>query len=398
MGNDENNNVIYSAQHIDLLRLYRTSSYFREAVATGKYVYVDGVICLFTPESVELVRGEIHVCQNAKERPSLFFMGFSNNVPQRKPKVEHFLAGKMTGPLKWLRSVLRTRFHQETIQKKKQRAKRRINRKISRFHVLGCFNAKNAILRQVLHIVQKPLRDQEKSGIHSEEWRQEDGLASTQTLSLFPLVRGLPHGNDTHSSLYSELFWKADDSAREMYGAALIHPSFASEEDDDPFEDIFKVFSRSRRNGEEPSNEQLVFVPDNANRTSSEMCAAFIRFCSSCFDRDQSFGDTLKYYMQENSITENDLAEEVGISCRQLRRLRNGKARPTFEMLVALCIGLHLEPWNSEILLRAAWQRIPSTDDGKVYAFLLRCCYSCSVAECNGFLCSIGLSPLTKKL
>lgn len=323
----------YYAGNVDLFRLYEKSEAFREAVGSGKYVYLDGRICLFTPESIDVSKDDIILSSVARENPSVFLMGFSDKVPRHDDvlhsKKSPRLIQRIRKSLKiFLRSI--PGLHTYAQENPHQISNIQITSFNSNIHI-------EHIQEEISESVQEILQSREEGKIRDEDWFDEQGIAST---AAFPIQ----HENE------------AAKRKEEVY----------------------------------PASREIT-VDDN-------MTASFKNFCGSFQESDDTFGNTLKKFMKKSHVTVDALASELGISTRQLRRLRSGDIKPTFEMLVTLCIGMHLAPWNSEILFRSAWRSFPSTGDGKIYVFLLRCCYTRSIAECNRFLLFNGEDTLTEKL
>lgn len=259
----------FDARNANRFWLYTHSEVFRKAVGTGGYLYLDGTLCLSTPESLDMSQGKVSLSKNAREHPSRYLMSFSDTGAANPATGQSLLMpdGLINLPeLFW-----------------------------------------NALLYSPLSFAISPL-----------------GIIGSMPLALTPP-------------------WKRSFSP----------------------EDMFKSYQHF--------NEQY-------------------------HGSERTFGDTLKDFMRDRRIRVTELSSELGISERQLGRLRSGESKPSFEILLALCIGMHLEPWNSRIMLRSAWHELPADDDGKAYVFLIQCCYDCSVAQCNQFLRSIGLPPLTNKM
>ena len=335
----------YYAGNVDLFRLYEKSEAFREAVGSGKYVYLDERLCLVTPESVDVRENDIILSDAARANPSAFLMGFSDAVSRhddellqhkkcKKPNLlqQAYNKVKMLFALRQLRHMRAHSYKNRRYSK--GRAYRIDRRRLYKKSYKRRIKAR-PIQIEIGDTVQSILNEREEGKIRDKDWFDEQ--AST---AAFPIQ----HENE---------------------------PAKRKED----------VYPASRE----------ITVDDN-------MTASFRNFCGSFQESNDTFGNTLKKFMKKNHITVDSLANELGISSRQLRRLRNGDMKPTFEMLVALCIGMHLEPWNSEVLFRSAWRRFPSTGEGKIYVFLLRCCYTRSIAECNRFLFFNGEDTLTDKL
>lgn len=109
------------------------------------------------------------------------------------------------------------------------------------------------------------------------------------------------------------------------------------------------------------------------------------------------FASTLVAHMQRLGFTLEMLEERTTISSRTLSRIRNEEDYPiTIKQLVALCIGLQLEPELSDDLIRKAGFTFRSTQEHIVYKVLLRSMYKSSIAVCNQILQAEGMQPLIR--
>lgn len=414
----------YSAQDVDLLRLYRSSEQFREAVKSGKYIYLDGKIFLFTPESVEIRQNRICISQRAANNPSDFFMAFSEYAPKRAAGRSRIASKEKTGLFAAMPTAFKTRAsgpgtgayirlpsfntYKLPIQKKYISSNRdrtvpiwdldehegwqRIviirGKKELEQHVFGkkvpykftTYGGGSALQRDLAKYGGKTVKRQnkERAAVHAHG---RPGVPAFPG-SYIPLVPSVAAITPTD---VNDLIRQAGSASSVQTRAVQMVDVGASTVD-------FSILGGNDGCDEEKTSVRLASYDSSIGEN---LPAAFMHFCSKIYQPEPTFSDTLKLFMKERRISEIKLADELGISPRHLRRLRNGKAKPTFETLVALCIAMHLEPWNSEALFRSAWQRIPASGDGIVYMFLIYVCYTLSVAECNAFLRLYNMPPLT---
>ena len=111
-----------------------------------------------------------------------------------------------------------------------------------------------------------------------------------------------------------------------------------------------------------------------------------------------TFGQGVKFYIKREGITQAILAERVGVATDTIGRICRDVYEPPMNMAVAVCIGLHLLPFESRKLL----SRLGYTLDGnspiiRAYQLLIDVFYSEEVCDCNTFLVEKGLKPLTKE-
>ena len=108
-----------------------------------------------------------------------------------------------------------------------------------------------------------------------------------------------------------------------------------------------------------------------------------------------TFGDTLSKHMTRLDITNENMAEKLGVSDRWVSSLRNvivPKVR--MPMLVAICISLQLEPELSEDLIRKAGLHFLFTEEHVLYGWLLRNMYEETLESCNQILNEAGHASL----
>lgn len=109
------------------------------------------------------------------------------------------------------------------------------------------------------------------------------------------------------------------------------------------------------------------------------------------------FTKTLTEHMTRLNITIEELAARTGISVRSISDYRNKEdERPGLRVVVALCIGLHLEPDLSEDLIRKSGSTFMLVVEETMYKFILRDMYTSSIEECNECLVAAGFRPLIK--
>ena len=112
-------------------------------------------------------------------------------------------------------------------------------------------------------------------------------------------------------------------------------------------------------------------------------------------DPPNKFSDALVYFMERKGYTNERLASETGLSEKTIQRMRTGEVNPEVETVVAVCVGLHLGPYYSLLMLAKARHHLIDTD----YDYALFCCilygFSCSVESCNYMMLNLGHKPLT---
>ena len=111
-----------------------------------------------------------------------------------------------------------------------------------------------------------------------------------------------------------------------------------------------------------------------------------------------SFGKALIHFMSARGVTIEQLAGETGLSPKTIQRMRNTpNIIPELKSVVAVCIGLHLDPYESDMLLHLAGYNLTDRKIDCIYRFFLNVVYKESVEDCNEMLVRVGMDPLIKR-
>lgn len=107
---------------------------------------------------------------------------------------------------------------------------------------------------------------------------------------------------------------------------------------------------------------------------------------------------TMRKEMSIRGITEEWLAEESGISVKTVQRMRNdSEYRPSLQSIVAVCLGMHLNPYNSLNLLDVAGYRLTDLTIERIYLSLVTTAYQTSMKEINDALKRLGYPTFVDK-
>ena len=107
-----------------------------------------------------------------------------------------------------------------------------------------------------------------------------------------------------------------------------------------------------------------------------------------------SFHGALAYIMK-GRCTVDELVRRIPISRSTLLRLRTEERKQyNLDQIIAICIGLHLPPWMSEILLNRARLSVKRTGPYAYYGIILDCFYMDSILEVQQFITENGFDPL----
>lgn len=107
-----------------------------------------------------------------------------------------------------------------------------------------------------------------------------------------------------------------------------------------------------------------------------------------------TFGRMLSVHMRNNKLSNDDLADLVGISSKTVGRLRRDESRPKIETAVAICLAMKLYPWDSKYLIELAGYNLEAF---VIYNRLITLYYNEGLPACNSFLKRNGKPPLTNK-
>ena len=107
------------------------------------------------------------------------------------------------------------------------------------------------------------------------------------------------------------------------------------------------------------------------------------------------FPDALSYLMEERHMTDEGLAALTCLSSKTIWRLRNGKNEPKCPTVIALCIGLSLDPYTGKSLVEIARIHLGGGRVDRLYQVLLGVAYGITIYEANAFMKESGCPPLT---
>ena len=92
-------------------------------------------------------------------------------------------------------------------------------------------------------------------------------------------------------------------------------------------------------------------------------------------------------YIMKGRCTVDDLVGRIPISRSTLLRLRTEERKQyNLDQVVAICIGLHLPPWLSEILLDRAHLTVKRFGPYAYYGIILDCFYMDTIKDVQEFL------------
>ena len=148
------------------------------------------------------------------------------------------------------------------------------------------------------------------------------------------------------------------------------------------------------------SNEDYVreydrFLDRRLSLTARERLARRNRLMQSM---PNDFPDALVYLMENRDggkITLEELAAQAHVSSRTVSRYRSGmRSGYDPDVVVALCIALHLPPWLSRLMLDKAGFSVKSYGPRGHYGEILDCCFMDTIPEVQEYLRAAGYPEL----
>lgn len=111
-------------------------------------------------------------------------------------------------------------------------------------------------------------------------------------------------------------------------------------------------------------------------------------------DKCQTFANTLIFHMKRLNIDTIDLGKNTNLSSAAIRKYCEGVNEPTVQNIMALCIGLELEPeYCYDMFEKAKYNIREDTMRNRAYRFVFNHTF-CGLEECNKILCVFGQGEL----
>lgn len=112
-------------------------------------------------------------------------------------------------------------------------------------------------------------------------------------------------------------------------------------------------------------------------------------------DDGNAFTRELIRLMKDNNVTVEDLAYLTGLEAKTIQRMRNPKLRTSLRSVIAVCVALHLSPYNSMYLVHLAGFELTDAFEDRVFSFILGFAFKETVEDCNCMLERLNLKPLS---
>ena len=151
------------------------------------------------------------------------------------------------------------------------------------------------------------------------------------------------------------------------------------------------TYTFGKMNSEEALKNSFKFLDLNGSMTLREAENAKTQMME---EMPMSFHGALSYIMK-GRVTVDELVDRIPISRRTLMRLRTEeKKKYSLDQIIAICIGLNLPSWLSQILLEKAGLSVKRFGPYGYYGTILDCFYMDTINEVQKFLTDNGYDPL----
>ena len=114
---------------------------------------------------------------------------------------------------------------------------------------------------------------------------------------------------------------------------------------------------------------------------------------------DEAINEVLIRKIEESGMSMAEFARRSGISESSIIRHKFDRVNPSLEMIVAYCITMRTNVFQSLYFISKAGYNIFCSDDKKVYLtlFMLSYYFGINVKTANQILKSLNMRPLNKK-
>ena len=109
----------------------------------------------------------------------------------------------------------------------------------------------------------------------------------------------------------------------------------------------------------------------------------------------KSFGELVEHHRKRKNITQQRLAELLGLSDDRSLRAMEKSASPQIGNVIALCVILRLDPDDGNELVRAAGYSFKDDPQGRAYRYIVNTLTQGDLSQINHFLVEMDLKPLT---
>ena len=151
------------------------------------------------------------------------------------------------------------------------------------------------------------------------------------------------------------------------------------------------AYTFGQMNSKEAVEKAFKFLDLSGSMTVRDLQKAADRLVD---EMPSSFHGALAYIMK-GRCTVDELVRRIPISRSTLLRLRTEERKQySLDQVIAICIGLHLPPWLSEILLDRARLSVQRFGPYAYYGMILDCFYLDTIYDVQQFIADNGYEPL----
>ena len=152
-------------------------------------------------------------------------------------------------------------------------------------------------------------------------------------------------------------------------------------------------YNIGRKRGENVTTQLIAVQPPlQLNTITAETISMLIG------ETSDGFASTVKKHMKQCNVTIEQLAEMANVSTKTIQRMRNDlEYRPTLRTIVAVCLALHLNPFDSHQLVNLAGYQLSDTNEQRTYNMLLNMFYLHSMDEIDTVLEWCGIPGFRSK-
>jgi len=116
------------------------------------------------------------------------------------------------------------------------------------------------------------------------------------------------------------------------------------------------------------------------------------------FPPTDDFNTLMACFIEKSKLTHASLSEITGISEKTIGRICSSNYHPSLETVIALCVGLNIDPYNSTHLIRLAGYNLTNSRRDRAYRFIINCAYTATVYDCNRMLERLGFEKTLSRL
>lgn len=113
-------------------------------------------------------------------------------------------------------------------------------------------------------------------------------------------------------------------------------------------------------------------------------------------DDGNKFNKEFTRIMETNKVTVEQLSSLSGLEPKTIQRMRRSKQSTSKRSIIAACVALNLNFYNSTYLLDLAGYKLTDSIEDRAYSFILQLAYRETVGDCNRMLKRLGLKPLSR--